>query len=346
MDTLHHNSIKALHAQHPSFGNCVRMLSCWCSGHFFSGYITHETLELIVASVYIEPDSEYSPTSPTAGFRRSLNRIATHDWFGQPIIVDFAGNISLSDRLLIVSKFQHAREQKDGPAMFIVTSTDREVGFEPSYSLSTPDNHILRLIVEAAKATTNLFADWIETNCTDDFTELMSSNVIPEKSNMTLKFSSMLFNSRILNAKGQLWWDGIRTGNPFARLKIFANLEQKDLAIKSLVVDSNSSAHPRQEDVVRQLRLAFSDVALFFWNSNNGNEIHVIWRPKAFLCCNFSILKTSYRLSIAGYVGRKESLGDGGKQEKESAITVNNSTEMIAKMFSLGNGAIVEFCIF
>lgn len=37
IDFAHHNAVKSLHAQHPSFGNAVRLLSRWCAGNYFSG---------------------------------------------------------------------------------------------------------------------------------------------------------------------------------------------------------------------------------------------------------------------------------------------------------------------
>lgn len=34
---LHHLSVKALHAQHPSYSAAVRLLSVWAAYHYFSG---------------------------------------------------------------------------------------------------------------------------------------------------------------------------------------------------------------------------------------------------------------------------------------------------------------------
>jgi hypothetical protein len=87
---LHHSAIHGLHTQNPSLGDTVRLLERWVAGHMFSGmkilffvlclmfvkfsgHLEHETLELVVASIYLDTQSS-KPQSATSAFLRCLNR--------------------------------------------------------------------------------------------------------------------------------------------------------------------------------------------------------------------------------------------------------------------------------
>ncbi len=75
---LHHSVIHSLNSQNPSFADTVRLLERWVAGHYFSGHFEHESLELIVASVYLSTDkSATQPQSSTAGFLRCLSRYSS-----------------------------------------------------------------------------------------------------------------------------------------------------------------------------------------------------------------------------------------------------------------------------
>lgn len=72
---LHHSAIHATHTQNPCLGDTIRLLRRWMAGHLLSGHFDHETLELIVASVFLDAQQHSDhPQSATAGFLRSLRR--------------------------------------------------------------------------------------------------------------------------------------------------------------------------------------------------------------------------------------------------------------------------------
>lgn len=72
---MHHSFVHSLYSQNPSYADTVRLLERWVAGHLFSNHFDHETLELLVASVYLTADKNASqPQSATAGFLRCLSR--------------------------------------------------------------------------------------------------------------------------------------------------------------------------------------------------------------------------------------------------------------------------------
>lgn len=70
----HHQSVRGVHSLHPSYTASVRLVLLWLGGHFLSGLLSQETVEMIMASVYLSPDRILPPTCPTAGFLQFLKR--------------------------------------------------------------------------------------------------------------------------------------------------------------------------------------------------------------------------------------------------------------------------------
>ena len=76
---LHHQAIRGLLSQYPTYPHAVRLLQCWACGHLLTGFISQEELELIVASVYLNPDKALPPSTAIAGFAQSLKKyVITH----------------------------------------------------------------------------------------------------------------------------------------------------------------------------------------------------------------------------------------------------------------------------
>jgi U3 small nucleolar RNA-associated protein 22 len=79
----HHSMIHSVHTLHPSAAAVVRMAKRWIANHLFSGMISIEAIELIVAKVYSTEDStKAAPSTVTSGFIRFLHLLASHDWLG------------------------------------------------------------------------------------------------------------------------------------------------------------------------------------------------------------------------------------------------------------------------
>lgn len=83
----HHSSIAPLHHRFPSYSSATRLLKRWFSAHMLSLHICSEVIELLMASVYLDPGSLHSPASSMAGFVRAIRMLAQWDWRGKSMIV-------------------------------------------------------------------------------------------------------------------------------------------------------------------------------------------------------------------------------------------------------------------
>jgi len=330
---MHHNAIKALQSQFPSFGNAVRLFSRWCAGNHFTGVLSHEVLELLVASCYIDPEIGVAPSSPTAGFKRALFKLRNHDWDGEALIVDFSAELSIEDSLRISAKFQKAREGNGGgPALFVVSSYDRVSGFDPSATDPvTLSKVVLRLLIAAASSSLATFDTWastVDSERSASIANAIMDSAAPLFGNVTIRFSKSLFS--VKRAGGMDVWDGLQRGPPFARLKIFSNMSSRETSLGNLIVkpSSNCLPCPVQEEIVARLRETFGDVALFFWNGIKGTEISIVWKPSAFLPEKLKILHVTNRIAVG-----TEGSAVGG------TLSVLNTVELVTRMLACGAGA-------
>lgn len=83
---MHHSLVHAVYTRHPSASSVVRLALRWVASHMMSDMITHETIELIVVKVYMEPTGKLNSfvnaplSTAVAGFIKFLHLISTHDW--------------------------------------------------------------------------------------------------------------------------------------------------------------------------------------------------------------------------------------------------------------------------
>ena len=278
---LHHYHIRGMQSKFSPFGDTVRLLECWVAGNMLSGHLSHETLELLTASVYLRPTGD-PPSSPFVGFLQVLQRIVDYDWKSEAMIVDFTNNISSSSRTQISSDFMQRRENSPGEAaMCIISCIDNSTHL---FTKTTPEAVVLPMIITLARMTTvkamklwSLSAADAALVCEED---LLTSNYVMDLSNVVLQF-----NKSVSFSKGDLQKivANYVKGAPFARLDVYANSSHQDTSIKSIHVSENLSPNPIQEDIVQKLRETYGNMALFFWNSMKGREVCMIWRPNVFM---------------------------------------------------------------
>lgn len=91
--------------------------------------------------------------------------------------------------------------------------------------------------------------------------------------------------------------------------------------------EAESAAHPVQEEVVKQLRQAFGDSALFFWNSRSGKEVGLVWRPATQQPTSFAVLSCKDRAVTAGDC---------------STTTELNVPQLLSEMLDLSAGLLVQ----
>ena len=241
---LHHNAIKALQSQYMVFGETVQLLKLWLARHHFSGYLSHEAVELIVAFEFVQGSTLIPPTTAFAGLLRALNRIGSHDWEEDPFIVDVSGahEITSDIKASITMRFRAIRNAAKSlpanaplpssvnPAMYIVSSSDKINNYEPSLSAKSPEKVVLTMIANAARNSVKILKQWIEApessfeDGESSPVDLFTSDSIMKRCNYVLQFSKYVTCSNV--DKGPLC----------ARLQTYANITNKELLISNLTV--------------------------------------------------------------------------------------------------------------
>lgn len=95
----------------------------------FSDHITHEGVELLVAYLFTAPHPFQPPATPLVGFARFLHLLATFDFEGSPILVNFGKEFTAEDIGKIQDAFQNVRsnvDHKDNWSIFVATPREKE----------------------------------------------------------------------------------------------------------------------------------------------------------------------------------------------------------------------------
>jgi U3 small nucleolar RNA-associated protein 22 len=321
--TIHHNNIRALHAQFPSYPNAVKLMNLWLHQHMFTGQLTAEAVELLTASVYLDPLSIHPPSSASSGFYKTLKKLVEWDWENDPLIVDITGAITSSHRVSIVMEYRASvqNKPKNFPAMYITTGIDDQ----SHTTFDLPEKEVLMYMIMSAKETTRM-ASLLQQGVDQDMSATaVRSKEIARASNVTLKFNK---NIRIKRGNGAA--DAVP---PFAQCELFANSTKNATSLKQLVVkQSQTSFCPLQEEFIQNLRHKYGRLALFFWNGMVGDELYVIWKPRALLpYTSISTLQMKNCLAILDEAA-------GSKQP----YCIMNISKIVTEMVALGNETVVE----
>ena len=124
----HHSMVHGVYNSHPSSSTVVRAAHRWLSAHLFTGLIPFEAVELLVAYVYTSKNSSLNaPGTMVAGLMRFFRLLSSHDWEGEPLVIDPHDHLNDDDHVEIKKEFDALRgpERTLGPPMFIVAPYDR-----------------------------------------------------------------------------------------------------------------------------------------------------------------------------------------------------------------------------
>jgi U3 small nucleolar RNA-associated protein 22 len=104
----HHAAIANLQHHFTSYSHTVRLFKRWVSSHMLSPHFSDEILELVVASVLLDPTSPYDPpNSGATGFARVMERLARWNWKDEPLFVpiySFSNAITSGRRAVLPTK--------------------------------------------------------------------------------------------------------------------------------------------------------------------------------------------------------------------------------------------------
>uniref|UniRef100_A0A672TEN5 Nucleolar protein 6 n=1 Tax=Strigops habroptila TaxID=2489341 RepID=A0A672TEN5_STRHB len=257
------SSLHGLQQQHPVFGSTCRLAKRWVSAQLLSDNMSEECVDLLVAFLFLHPAPFTPPSSPQVGFLRFLDLLATFDWKNNPLIVNLNAGLTGEEveiSLEIKNKFVASRSRL--PVMFIATPKDQ---WSSMWTQEQPSAQILqRLIVLASESLRALEEQLMDPLKTQDVKLVFRP---------PLDFYDVLIH---LNPK-----------------QIPRHLESVDRPLKSFSrgVVKNSTAEKILFPVVdydpvqcylQELRDAFSDLALFFYDKHGGEVIAVLWKPLSF----------------------------------------------------------------
>uniref|UniRef100_A0A8B9CH14 Nucleolar protein 6 n=1 Tax=Anser brachyrhynchus TaxID=132585 RepID=A0A8B9CH14_9AVES len=262
LETLHWpyltSSLHGLQQQHPVFGSSCRLAKRWVSAQLLSDSISEECVDLLVASLFLHPAPFTPPSSPQVGFLRFLSLLVTFDWNNNPLIVNLNAGLTGEQCTEIKNKFMAARSRL--PVIFIATPKDQ---WSSVWTRERPSAQILqRLLVLASESLRALEEQLMD--------PLGSQDIVfcPP-----LDIYDVLIH---LNSK-----------------QIPRHLESVDRPVKSFsrgVVKNSAGVnvlfpvvdYDPVQCYLQELRDAFSDLALFFYDKHGGEVIVVLWKPLSF----------------------------------------------------------------
>ncbi|XP_078530850.1 nucleolar protein 6 [Lissotriton helveticus] len=265
METLHlphlTSTLHGLQQQHPAFSGTSRLVKRWISAQMLSDSISDESVDLIVAFLFLHPAPFTPPSSPQVGFFRFLRLLATFDWKNEPLIVNLNQDIKDVEYAEIRTNFISTRANL--PVMFIATPKDRK---ESVWTKDKPSAQILqRLIVLSLDSLHALEKQLLDPLGAHDIKLIFRP---------PLDFYDVLIH---LNPK-QVPRHREAVDKP---VKSFTRgMLSSDAPVKTLflpVVD-----YDPVQCFLQELRAAFKDLALFFYDMYGGEVIGVLWKPSAF----------------------------------------------------------------
>ncbi|KAL9628477.1 MAG: hypothetical protein Q9204_005862, partial [Flavoplaca sp. TL-2023a] len=125
----HTQAVTTLSTRFPLLSPTSRLLKKWRDSHLLSSHLAGELLELIAIRTFIHPYPWSPPGSLQSAFVRTLTFIATWDWQSEPLIIDFASELTAQEIQSIRIRFDAWRKLDPGMnrvAMFAASNIDKE----------------------------------------------------------------------------------------------------------------------------------------------------------------------------------------------------------------------------
>ena len=171
--------IHNLQMKNGTYGQVARLAKRWLHSKMLSDVFPCETVELMVASLFLEPSCRphQPPVSAISGFIRFLDLLSSFSWEFEPLIVNLDGKITDPDVMQIEKQFEslQALNKNDGKQAtspcFVIAPYDREEKWVPSWLVKGQINAICmkRTIALAKDAIKNIEASSVEKITTGKF---------------------------------------------------------------------------------------------------------------------------------------------------------------------------------
>lgn len=114
-----------LYHTHTSFGPAVLIAKRWLHSQLLDTHLwPEECTELLLAHIYMQPNSFATPTQPQTAFFRFLHLMSSVDWHQDLIVVNFNETLSTDTIKSIETRFVNDRDSF--PPLCIVTSCEAQ----------------------------------------------------------------------------------------------------------------------------------------------------------------------------------------------------------------------------
>nr|XP_039272633.1 nucleolar protein 6-like [Styela clava] len=243
----------------PSFCLTTRLAKRWINGQLLSRHVPEIVIELLCASLYTNPEPYTTPGSAQVGFIRFLSFISKFDFNSNLVIVDFNNELEEFDITTIQEHFNTNRDSL--PTMFIATNKDKTRSI---WTRKQPTCMILRRLQALAVISLKNLEN-----------EIMSL----EKgvSTMSIFHGSLSAYDVVIHLEPKC------VARKYEACQVDGDIVEEDLATQN----ENSNILPvvgfdPVQSYLDELESSYGELAMFFHNTNGGQEIGVLWRPNAF----------------------------------------------------------------
>ncbi|XP_050522298.1 nucleolar protein 6 [Daktulosphaira vitifoliae] len=260
------SSLHGLHLQYQSFGPTCCLAKRWLRSQLIDSYHFPDIcVELLVASFFLQPEPFRIIYQPTVGLMRFLRKLATTDWFREFVLINFNGDIP-KDHISAIECSVAAQQNKTRSAMILVTPFDLK---GTSWSKDSPTFTILARLMHLSKKSLEVMENNFLTNgCVDDLKQIFRPPL--EGYDVLVKLKNVM--------------------NPFR----FMAIDAKSNKVYELEPPRENEKIPLTglnpiQELINNLRISYSEFALFFHDTFGGDTIGIVFKPDTFILTDFKI---------------------------------------------------------
>uniref|UniRef100_A0A182T1Z2 Nucleolar protein 6 n=1 Tax=Anopheles maculatus TaxID=74869 RepID=A0A182T1Z2_9DIPT len=247
--------LHGLHQQYFSFGSVAALAKRWLYSQLIDSYLwPDECTELLLAAIYLNQPVQ-PPIQPQTGFLRWLQFVASTDWSKDMIVVNL--NDELSSETIEQLEKQFYDRRQSFPPLTIVTPAD--AGKYGLFGRRAPTVEILNRVTLLAQAATRL----IDTNYR--MVQKLQHFFEPswEGYNLIVHLDTTIVTPIGIRKSKEMAVQGATS--------LYAKPTKKDPAAGFYPV----------RFYLQELREAYGQFAIFFYDPCGGDRIAVLWRPQA-----------------------------------------------------------------
>jgi len=303
------STLHGIQQHYRGFSGTVRLSKRWVAAQLMADHVTDECIELLVASLFLSPAPFTPPRSPLVGFLRFLHLLSSTDWETTPVILNFNNDNSVADYQEISSKFTNNRMQL--PTIFISTPKDK---FTSMWTKEKPSKQIVNRLAALAKESHSILECQIQTCALQptDFKQIFR----PPLDHYDVIIH---LHSRLLPRRAQALDKGKHPAEE-------ASLSRPSVLLPVVNFD------PAQL-YLKELKDAFSDIALFFHDFYGGDLIGIVWKPQSFVSAPFKVLHAQCKMPVINPQTTE-------KSKQGQTLVIPNISAILSDFQTIGEGLV------